>query len=464
MRRAQLTGLRIPVLIAYLILAGTPGAAPGQETASAGEGAAGSGYEAAGESPAEAAGAVYSMERCVDMALERSYSIGEAALDLRRARLSKLSSAAGFLPTATGSLSGSSITNSGPVYYDGFSFGSGKYTSEIYSAYMNLTLPLFTGGATLAGYRSAANAVRIAEVNLDETKRAVTLETRLKYYTAVLARSRRDLQKENLATGKLMLDKVEKRFELGLVPRTDVLRMQVERAGYEETLLLAETNYRIALYELLHLLDLPLDQSFNVAMEFPANENAHNLAGEELPGDRGDLVISGLGVSTARYGVTAARAGFLPGLSFSCYYSLQDDSPELIEQYRNDAYRWGTSLNMSIPLFRGFSTYHNYRVAVSELKSVERTNEELLRTSLKELKTARLELLSSRERYKLSESRVELAMEEVRFAEESYNEGLLTLIEVIQARTGLETARVGRLEVLYALRNAESQVAFYLGR
>ena len=302
------------------------------ETVSEGSGAAGNGYEISGESKVEETGAVFSVDQCVEIALGRSFLVKEAALELQRARLSRLSTAAGFLPTATGSLSGSRITNSGPIYYDGFSFGSGTYTSEIYSAGLNLNLPLFTGGATLSGYRSAVSAVRIADLNLIETKRAVSLETRLKYYTAVLAGCSSDLQKESLATGKLMLEKVEKRYELGLVPRTDVLRMQVEVAGYREALLLAETNYRIALYELLHLLGLPLEISFEVERKFSETENIRALMSGDMPGDRNDLQISELGVSAAKNGVTAARAGFLPGLSFSYFYALQDEGPDLIEQ------------------------------------------------------------------------------------------------------------------------------------
>jgi outer membrane protein TolC len=138
-----------------------------------------------------------------------------------------------------------------------------------------------------------------------------------------------------------------------------------------------------------------------------------------------------------------------------------DSDLENIDQMFDMNYNWNVSLTLSLPLFAGFSVYNNYRLSVSELKSAEFSKEILIKSAEKELASARLEYCSDLERYKLSGIRIDLAKEEMRFAEKSYEEGLVTMLDVIQARNGLQAALASRAEILFSLSNAKAQIDFH---
>lgn len=406
----------------------------------------------------------YSLERCIDLVLQNSYTVRLAEKGVERSRLARLTAVSAFLPVASSRMSGSRWISKGELYYMGYTIGEFEESDDSYSTGLTLSLPVYTGGLSSATYRAASVNEEVSMFSLEESKRAAVLEVKLDYYNVILNKILLSLQEENLGVGLLKLEKVRERHNLGFVPLTDVLRMQVEVAGYREALVDAGKVLKLAEYELLYILNLPLDTGIGFDDAFPDVDYSLAEVTPKVPDGRGDLEISRLAVDIAKSDVKIAASAFKPVLSIYYSYTWRDRELERIRKILDTNYYWDVGLTIEVPLFKGLSTWHTFSEKKVALEETELSYKEKRREAEKEMLAARLEFSTAIEKYELSSDRVRQAEEEVRLAEESYAGGLAILLETIQARADLEAAKAARTRALFTLKSAEATTDYYLGR
>lgn len=190
---------------------------------------------------------------------------------------------------------------------------------QTYNINANVSQSLFQGGRIIAGYR-AARAVRASvRLNAQEAKTQLTLDVLRAYLDAAFASRVAEIRGGSVRLAGERLGQAERLQAAGRLARYDVLRARVERANLEPLVIAAEADRDLALLELRRLLNIPSARPIRLSTPITPETVAHlvRLAANDTvaSADRASVRSAELVARARRFGVSAARAEFLPTVS-----------------------------------------------------------------------------------------------------------------------------------------------------
>lgn len=398
---------------------------------------------------------VYSLDECVELALESNVSLAKARESLTGADADVLSSWSGVLPRISGSISKSDVL----TVADGV-----EASSDGASGGVSLSQTLFDG-ATFASISSARHGREAVRHSLEATRREIVFNTKEAYYGLLKAEDLRDVQAEALELAQEQLRKTESLFELGSASRSDLLKARVQVGQAELALITAETSAETARAGLCYTLGIDISTAIEV-IDPPETEGEDEIDSFDLNeaiARRPDVQAAEQSVVAARRSLLAAKAGRWPDLGFSLSYSRsEDDVGELFED-AGDNHTRSMNLTLSVPIFNGLGT----KASIDRGKSTLRTYELTLRDgrlwAQYEIETARLAVLEQRRRVRVAETAVEQAEEDLRVSEERFRLRAASMLELIDARVAYSQARADLVEASYDFEIAKAGLALALG-
>ena len=168
-----------------------------------------------------------------------------------------------FVPDANGQLVPNILTTvDGVPIFKEYAYFPGMELSlkpnNTYIAGLRLEQPIYTGGKITSAYRMAKLGVEMARLNEEKTRAEVIVEADVAYWTYVEA-----LELEKTAhTYKELLTQlhkdVENAFNAGMVPRNNLLKVDVKLNEADLQLMRAENGVRLSRMNLCHVVGLPL--------------------------------------------------------------------------------------------------------------------------------------------------------------------------------------------------------------
>jgi outer membrane protein TolC len=293
------------------------------------------------------------------------------------------------------------------------------YYEDAHRTQVLLTQNLFSGGANRFRI-SGARAHRDASLARQDDQEAEVL---MRVFQAFFDLARQaevvGLRAESLARAERSLESVERRFSLGLVPRADVLRWQVQVSGERVQLIESQNIYDVGLEHFKRLIGYPPHIPLELA--FLSQQEIDRLIGEGisvLERDRqsvtDDWLDSHPAVEAASRLADAARlqrratsSDFWPTLNLDGSFGyLENDTIEL------DGFeQWSARLRVTFPLWDGGQRVQNraeartredladlnLRVVRDELYISDRSVVADLRADLAALENARAAVEQARE-------------------------------------------------------------------
>ena len=182
------------------------------------------------------------------------------------------------------------------------------------------------------------------------------------------------------------------------------------------------------------------------------------LLGEALA-NRPEFAAQEAQVAAAEAGVRSACARLAPQLSASGS-AFASDTPFVT----GDRQGWRVTLDLAWSLYDGGLRYGRRRQAEAQVAGA-RAGAEALRLSVRqEAEDARRELSVARERHRLAGAQVRLARDAAASARRSFEAGVLSSLEVIDADDRLYVADTGLAEARARLAQARLELARALGR
>lgn len=115
------------------------------------------------------------------------------------------------------------------------------------SLYFNVTIPIYSGGGTEAGVRSAASQYQQAREKIEETRRSIEKDTRSAWFNAVSGRARIESSRQEAGFREKAKIAQEKSYELGATTIINVLNAH-------RLLLKANTDHFKARYDFIRSL------------------------------------------------------------------------------------------------------------------------------------------------------------------------------------------------------------------
>ncbi|MGE5558253.1 MAG: TolC family protein [Bacillota bacterium] len=267
------------------------------------------------------------------------------------------------------------------------------------------------------------------------------------YLSALKAKHFYELAQENVNQAGRYLFMTKVRFDVGLVTKADVLRMEVALATAKNNLSKADIGFKISLLGLKNLLGLPLDQEIElVEVEPPAFyelASPQEMLAEALE-KRGDYLSGKIIVELAKIGVSLAKGNYWPNLMASASYGQSG-----VNELDFDNNKWTLSLSLNWNLWDGGKTQAELGDARASLKQARINLDMTAKNIGMELTQIYLNNNEVQQRLALNQKAVEQAAESLRLAEKSYEAGLITTMALDDARLALETARLNHLQAKF---------------
>ncbi len=414
---------------------------------------------------------VLTLQKSVDMALERNPGITIAEKELDKASAGIMESYSSLLPVINGSASlqhawdiqENTIPNfikqmlgpSFPGYEsmpDFVRLSFGLENTLTYGA--NITQPLFLGGAGIAGIKIAYAARRASESQLELQKQNLIYNTTNAFYASLLARDLVDVQEQALRQAQANLDIVLKKYDVGTASGFDKMRAEVEVANLKPAAIAAKNNFQATLTGLRTVLALPEDTAIELQGEL---EYAHDEFGdttlEELRqlafAHRPELATLQAQKNIASKSVAVSRSQFLPKLFFTTNYSFLAMRNDY--DFRSDDLSKGftSAISLQMPLFTGFKNAKQYQKAKIDYKIMNDTEQLLNDGIIAEVELAYNKYKEAEEKYFAANESIDLAEEALRLANLMYEEGASTQLDVLSSQLALTRARLNYASALY---------------
>lgn len=308
---------------------------------------------------------------------------------------------------------------------------------------VNVTWPVFTGGKITAAQKAADAGIRESAAKLDQTRDTLTSEL-VKYYFAVrLADQVYQIRKEVVDALNRHVFEARRLQEEGLIARTEVLHAQVARARAERERKASLRDLDLAKIALANILAAekpvtPVSPLFLVPSVEPeaafirqAREHHPAIARIKAVRDR------------AGENLRAARSEHYPTVYLFGTRELYEN--ELTEY----APAWSVGAGINWTLFDGGARAGKIAAAQKIRNQAEMMTNKIAR-DLETLVSSRYqEMMKALEQYDSLQSSVELAKENIRARSRSFEEGLATSLDVVDAQLSLSGIQVERLVAAY---------------
>jgi outer membrane protein len=406
------------------------------------------------------------LEESIKIALERSLTLHSAVEGVAGSEYRRRAAATGFLPSWVGQYGYSRYDNPQLIGFSGTSVASGVrgYDRDIYNFNTSITQPLFAGGSILSNYRLEKTGVDISKTNVEVVKRDVVLQVRVGYFNILRAEKFLIVAQQQVKQFEAQLEVTKAFFEVGIVPKNDVLQAEVSLANARQGQVKAANDLATAKASFNILLRREINAPLEVVDILGYKPFALRFEDslEEALRQRPEIKTAKLNIAQAMEGVKIAQSGFFPVINFSGNYTRLSTTPDI--QGDINSSRW---------YLQGLATFTigdwgktAYRVGESKVKvtQAEDSKNQLIDGVILEVKQDYLNVLVAEKNIGVAEVAIAQAEENLRMNEERYKYQVATQTDVINAVTLLAQARVNYYGALSDFNVAKAQLERAMGR
>jgi outer membrane protein len=359
-----------------------------------------------------------------------------AFLSLMNSADSYASSYSAYLPTVSSGFSRSrsktfSNRRDGKTSIGGDSDGS-----------ISASMTLFDFGQRELSIEAAELSLTAAGLGYDSTLQSSIASAIRSYYSLLTAQNALEVSIASNLFAKESFEAAELRHQLGLVPLADKLQATVSYSQSQLALQQAENSLAITRGSLARQLGLSADTNIGVAeiddsnlTNDPFGGNVQSLIAKAKE-ERVDLKASRVSLEAAEIALQKTKRSNLATVTATAGMGY-----DTVKVFNDDASRSQTiGINVSIPIFTGFTQTYNTRIAETGIKSQQ---EGLKRSEL----SIEQEVWSAWHNYENAKKSWEISWDQLASATQlrdvalgRYKEGLGTILDVLNAQSSYRGA------------------------
>lgn len=291
---------------------------------------------------------------------------------------------------------------------------------------------IYAGGARRATYERDRVGADAALCDEFFTQVEVIYAADDAYWNLAAARDRLRITEQYVAIIRSLKRVVDARFENGYISRSDVLMTDTRLSEAEYGLVAAEQAYQVALHNFNVLMgveqaagNVPAD-SVMTAVEMPTR-----MVLDEILDRRGDFLASQLRVEQSLIGIRLARSSYLPQVSAGIGAVWQTRSPNTKWHTTIDG---SVNLSVDVPIFHWGARRRSEGVARQQLAVREQEHAQLRDQIIRDETDAWSSIENSLSQTLASRRNLDIARENLELSTYSYNEGQLTILDVLSAQ------------------------------
>lgn len=410
----------------------------------------------------------WTLQECVEYALENNITIKQSELNLANVEIDKSDALGRFIPSLNGNASGNKSS--------GLSFNPVTNSNETISinsvsAGLSTNLTLFDG---LRNFRQLERAKlnRIAaQYQLDDIKDDISLAVANNYLQILFNRENLAVAKAQYAVTDQDLKRTKELVDSGVVPKGDLLEIEATAANQEQQIIVAENALKLSKIALAQLLLITAYESFEIADEdflVPTStvmENSPRTIYEKALTFRNDIQLSTINVELAEKDLQISKGASYPTLSIGVNYNTRftdiDPTDFITQLYLNDGISYGLSLN--VPIFNGFSTGNRIKRSKINLENAKLQFEQDKLTLDNLINQAWTDTQGSLKAYEAAQKTYIARSEAYNYAKERFNVGLMNSFDFSQAQSRLENAEADQIRTKFDYIFKLKIIEFYFG-
>jgi outer membrane protein len=319
-------------------------------------------------------------------------------------------------------------------------------STEVNTDALYLRQTIYDFGRTSGAVAATRGMREAADQALTLTRQDVALRVKNAFYLLLAAEKQVAAVRETVWAREAVNRQAQEFFKQGIRAKVDAARAEANYFTSKTGLIRAENNREIARVELANAMGIgslgegvPLAEQTSDALPLPDRSQAQ----QEALRQRAELQQLTALKTTASANLKSAKSSYLPILSgtASAGYADRDFPPA--------GRVWGVGLNLTVPLFSGFSSVEQVREANANLSAIEARQGNLKLQIVKEAESAWLGASEAAARRESTGKEVAAANESQSLAEGRYHEGVGSIIEVTDAQSQALDAQTANIQARY---------------
>ena len=397
------------------------------------------------------------LEKYRTMALDYNHDLKAAEKNIAASMEVEKSARADLKPKLSGAASFQYTGNPMELTLDIPSIGLSKTVEGKnlnYGGSLSILQPVYTGGRVLESIRMAQHQQALAGNQAKALNDAVCYQTDIQYWSAVARQEIVDVAEDFRNSIAALVKTIKERVEVGLVDPQDLLMAEVKLNEAEYQLLHAQSNFETGRMALNSMIGVRLEHHTELDAQIPIVVVSDSLwlsTGMGRPEIQMAYDKIRIAESTKKLNDSQFKPQFYVGVEGSYSSPGYNFKKDLDPNYAVYA-------KVSVPIFewgkrRSEKRVSSFRIGMAE----DNLNKVVDRVEL-EVSVARKALSQAIERVRLSESSLAKAEENEAKAVERYNEGKVSVVEVIDAQTYRQTSQVNYVQAKAAAQGHYSEL------
>jgi outer membrane protein TolC len=426
---------------------------------------AGSGHDVRAQSPSgsdlPSAADSITVRRAVDQTLQTYPSIEAARRDVDAASVRVDQARSGYWPrvSALGTYRRqdpvSEVTIPGGAAAPGGGESIAIQPNNQYDGHLEVRQTLYDFGQTASRIDQAEAGRTAAQRRVAVERDELAFQAIQTFYATLLARARINVQRDQIEQLEEALAVVRRQKEAGTATEFEVLSTRTRLSAAQSQLTRFRNQRQREEAELRRLLgttpDTRLSRRLSGTIEPTLNPadsariNADSLARRAVL-QHPSVQVARAQVEASRRQVRVASRSDNPTLSLDAQGGVRNGYPNDLNEPRvNESI--GISLN--VPLFQGFATRREVEESEVQVQAAEARLTDVQRQVSTRVKQTASDLRSLLDRLATTQLRVDQAKAAAQLARTRYQAGTITNLELLEAETALQQARLERTEVRY---------------
>lgn len=423
----------------------------------------------------------WTLEECVNYAIQNNISIKQTELDTKTAAIDKKGTVGNFLPTLNANASHSWNIGLNQDITTGL---LRNQTSQFTSAGASMGIDIYKGLQNQNNLRKANLSIVASKYQLLKMQEDIALNVANAFLQVLFNKENLKVQQEQLAINEKQYTRSEELVKVGSIPRGDLFDIKATVASNKQNVIIADNALLISKLSLTQLLQLNEFDDFDIVDGTNAKDENNIMTQspdaiyEKAKESRTELKIARTNLEIAEKNVAIAKGSFQPTLrgfyNFNTRVSYADvvsvsngevvtsSAPPFFEQFNtNKGQSFGAQL--SIPVFNGFSSRNNVERSKVNLEKSKIALEQQDLDLQRNVYTAFTDAKGALNAHESAIVALEARQEAYNYAKEKFDVGLMNSFDFNQAQTLLTNAQSEVLRTKYDYIFKIKILEFYFG-
>lgn len=447
---------------------------------------------------------IWTLEDCVNYALENNLDINKQLLNVELNKTSLLQSGLNMLPNLNAGAN--NIWNFGQTI-DPYTNTFATNTVRSNNFYISSSVTLFSGLQKMNTYRANQINLMASRYDLDVMKNSISLAVAGYYLDILFNKELLDVAQEQLRITISQVDRMQKMVDAGSAAKGDLLNIQAQKAAEELTVVEAKNRLYISTLSLQQLIDIPVSPDFQIEkpnlkpVQPPQEKVTAEIIFAKAVEVRPEIKSAEMRLKLAEKRLAIARGYVQPSLTFHGSWgtgysgaaneidpnipadttwrpigiTMQSKDivlyPQISNSYRTIAFgkQWNDNANKSIgftlnvPIFNGWTG----RTAINQAK-IQRSQAEYdlgiaNRDLRKTIEQSYADAVAALQKYNSSKDRVTAQSEAFNYAQQKFDVGVLTAIDYNTSKKDLIKSESDLLQAKFDFIFKTTILDFYVG-